>query len=97
MDNHGEVWFCMSFIAKIQALYRGIESILKFNGNLCAPLRACRVVCQGCALFRMLYALSLKLLLCNIRASINGLVLSGFSKNIVQSVYADDLIVMAQN
>ena len=89
--------FCMRFIAKIQALYGGIESILKFNGNLCAPLRVCRVVCQGCALFRMLYALSLKLLLCKICTSITGLVLSGFSKNIVQSAYADNVIVMAQN
>ena len=60
--------FRMSFIAKIQALYEGIECILKFNGNLCAPFRACRGVRQGCALSGMLYALSLEPLRCKTRA-----------------------------
>ena len=45
----------------------------------------------------MLHELSLEPLLCKIHASITGLVLRGFSKNIVLSGYADDVIVMAQN
>ena len=45
----------------------------------------------------MLYALSLESLLCKICASSTGLVLPGFSKSIVLSAYADDVIVMAQN
>ena len=67
----------MSFLAKIQALYGGIECILKFNGNLSAPFRACRGVRQGCALSGILYALSLEPLLCKI----------------ILSAYADDVVV----
>nr|BAC82605.1 pol-like protein [Tetraodon nigroviridis] len=91
--------FRTSFIAKIQALYGGIESVLKlsFNGSLCAPFRACRGVRQGCALSGMLYALSLEPLLCKIRSSIAGFVLPGFNKNIVLSAYADDVVILTQN
>ncbi|KAJ3601866.1 hypothetical protein NHX12_029628 [Muraenolepis orangiensis] len=41
--------FSAGFIAKIKVLYNKIESVLKFNGGLCAPFRVCRGVRQGCA------------------------------------------------
>ena len=52
--------FIAGFIAKIKVLYSEAESVLKFNGGLCAPFRVCRAVRQGCALSGMLYALSLE-------------------------------------
>ncbi|KAJ3596858.1 hypothetical protein NHX12_003258 [Muraenolepis orangiensis] len=39
--------FSAGFIAKIKVLYNKIESVLKFNGGLCAPFRVCRGVRQG--------------------------------------------------
>ena len=55
--------FSAGLIAKIKVLYSDIESVLKFNGSLCAPFRVRRGVRQGCALSGMLYALSLEPLL----------------------------------
>lgn len=89
--------FSAGFIARIRVLYSDIESLLKFNGSLCAPFRMHRGIRQGCALSGMLYALSLEPLLCKIRSSIDGLVLPGFKGNIVLSVYADDVIVLVKN
>ena len=82
--------FSAGFIAKIKVLYSEVESVLKVNGSLCAPLRVCRGVRQGCALSGMLYALSLEPLLNKIRLNIEGLILPGFSGSIVLSAYADD-------
>ncbi|KAI3368387.1 hypothetical protein L3Q82_008090 [Scortum barcoo] len=94
MESFG---FNAGFIAKIKVLYSDIESVLKINGSLCAPFRVHRGVRQGCALSGMLYALSLEPLLNKIRSSTQGLLLPGFSKNIVLSAYADDVIVFIQN
>ena len=85
--------FSAGFIAKIKVLYNKIESVLKFNGGLCAPFRVCRGVRQGCALSGMLYALSLEPLLNKIRSKLQGLFLPGFNGNMVLSSYADDVIV----
>ena len=89
--------FSAGFIAKIKVLYSEIESVLKLNGGLCAPFRVHRGVRQGCALSGMLYALSLEPLLNKIRSSLEGLVLPGFSSNIVLSAYADDIVVFIRN
>ena len=89
--------FSAGFIARIKVLYSEVESVLKFNGGLCAPFRVCRGVRQGCALSGMLYALSLEPLLSKIRSSLQGLVLPGFNENIVLSAYADDVIVFTRN
>ena len=86
--------FSTGFIARIRVLYRDIESMLKFNGSLCSPFRVHRGIRQGCALSGMLYALSLEPLLCKIRTSIDGLVLSGFRENVILSAYADDVVVL---
>ncbi|TWW67065.1 Transposon TX1 uncharacterized 149 kDa protein ORF 2 [Takifugu flavidus] len=89
--------FSAGLIAMIKVLYRDIESVLKFNGGLCAPFRVHRGVRQGCALSGMLYALSLEPLLIKIRENVQGLVLSGFTGNLVLSAYADDVIVFTRD
>ncbi|KAJ3614549.1 hypothetical protein NHX12_018121 [Muraenolepis orangiensis] len=89
--------FSAGFIAKIKVLYNNIESVLKFNGGLCAPFRVCRGVRQGCALSGMLYALSLEPLLNKIRSKLQGLFLPGFNGNMVLSVYADDVVVFVRD
>ena len=89
--------FGAGLIAKIKVMYSGIESMLKINGNLCAPFRVRRGVRQGCALSGMLYALSLEPLLQKIRSSVHGLVLPGFNSRVVLSAYADDVVVFTRN
>ncbi|KAJ4948663.1 hypothetical protein JOQ06_020193, partial [Pogonophryne albipinna] len=59
--------FSSGLIAKIQVLYRDIESVLKINGSLCAPFEAQRGVRQGCSLSRMLYSLAIELFLHRLR------------------------------
>lgn len=51
-----EVWV-QHWTAKIQVLFSDIESVL-VNGSVCAPFRIIQTVLWGCALSRMLYALS---------------------------------------
>ncbi|KAJ4939394.1 hypothetical protein JOQ06_028843 [Pogonophryne albipinna] len=89
--------FSAGFIAKIKVLYNKIESVLKFNGGLCAPFRVCRGVRQGCALSGMLYALSLEPLLNKIRSKLQGLFLPGFGGGMFLSAYADDIIVFIRD
>ncbi|KAJ3602352.1 hypothetical protein NHX12_030110 [Muraenolepis orangiensis] len=93
----GKFGFSTGFIAKIKVLYNNIESVLKFNGGLCAPFRVCRGVRQGCALSGMLYALSLEPLLSKIRSKLQGLFLPGFNGNLVLSAYADDVVVFVKD
>lgn len=88
-----EFGFSAGFIAQIQVLYCGIESVLKVNGSLCAPFGVQRGVWQGCALSGMRYALSPEPLLQKIHLSLYGLFLLGFIKNVVLSAYADDTVV----
>uniref|UniRef100_A0A8P4KAC5 Reverse transcriptase domain-containing protein n=1 Tax=Dicentrarchus labrax TaxID=13489 RepID=A0A8P4KAC5_DICLA len=89
--------FSAGLIAKIKVLYSDIESVLKFNGGLCAPFRVHRGVRQGCALSGMLYALSLEPLLQKIRSSVRGLFLPGFNSSVVLSAYADDVVVFIKD
>ena len=89
--------FNAGFIAKIKVLYSGVESVLKFNGSLCAPFRVCRGVRQGCALSGLLYTLSLEPLLNKLQSNLQGLVLPGFNSNIVLSAYADDIVVFIKD
>ena len=47
--------FIAGFIAKIKVLYSEAESVLKFNGGLCAPLECVEptgraVLCPGCSM-----------------------------------------------
>lgn len=68
-------------------LYSDIESVLRINGDLCAPL-------CSCALLGMLYALSLEPLLQKICSSVCRFFFPGF-KNL--SAWADDVVVLIKN
>lgn len=85
--NHG-------FIAKVRVLYQNIESVLKVNGGLSAPFKACRGIRQGCALSGMLYSLAIEPLLHRIRTAITGFKIPGCPAFVKLSAYADDLAVM---
>ena len=47
MESFG---FSNGLIAKIKMLYQKIESVLNFNGGLCAPFEVQWGIRQGCAL-----------------------------------------------
>ena len=57
MESFG---FNADLIAMIKVLYQDIESVLKFNGGLCAPFKVQRGVRQGCGCSAMLYAISIE-------------------------------------
>jgi len=79
--------FCQNVINQIKVLYSGVESILKVNGGLFAPFKAHRDVRQGCSL-------ATEPLLQQIRVKLHGKCLPNCKKNLILSVYADDVIVM---
>ncbi|KAJ4925991.1 hypothetical protein JOQ06_008176 [Pogonophryne albipinna] len=64
--------FSSGLIAKIQVLYRDLESVLKINGSLCAPFEAQRGVRQGCSLSGMLYSLAIEPFLHRLRSKLQG-------------------------
>ncbi|KAJ3609390.1 hypothetical protein NHX12_023913 [Muraenolepis orangiensis] len=88
MESFG---FSAGLIAKIKVLYQDIESVLKFNGGLCAPFKVGRGIGQGCALSGMLYTISVEPVLKKIRTTLNGLPVPGVEKSMVLSAYADDI------
>ncbi len=49
-----------------------VESLLKVNGDLCAPFRVFRGIRQGCALSGMLYSLAIEPLLRKFRVELKG-------------------------
>lgn len=42
--------FSNDIVSLIKVLYTDVESVLKMNGNLCAPFKVFRGIRQGCAL-----------------------------------------------
>lgn len=77
--EHSYLWqtlaafgFSSGLIAKIQALYGDIESVLKINGGLSAPFRVERGVRQGCPLSGMLYSLAIEPLLHKLRQGLTA-------------------------
>lgn len=86
-----------ALIAKIMVLYEEIESVLKRNGRLCKPFKVTRGIRLGCPLSGMLYALSIKPVLHDVRSSITGLVLSDVNMSFSLSAYADDIIVFVRS
>lgn len=62
------------FTPKIRMLYSDIDTVLKFNGGLCAPPRVHGGVQQGCAVSGILYELSLEPMLLKLRTNIRDLV-----------------------
>ena len=65
--------FSPDFRAMIEAMYRDIESVLKINGCLSAPFKACRRVRQGCSVSGMPYSVAIEPLLHKLRGKLKGL------------------------
>jgi len=78
----------------LKVLYCEVESILKVNGDLCAPFKVFRGVRQGCALSGMLYALSIEPLLNKLRTDLHGVYISNCSNVFKVSAYADDVVIL---
>ncbi|XP_063765417.1 transposon TX1 uncharacterized 149 kDa protein [Eleginops maclovinus] len=102
-EKHQYLWqtleafgFSSGLIAKIQVLYRDIESVLKINGRLCAPFKAERGVRQGCSLSGMLYSLAIEPLLHNLRSKLHGFSFPGCDHVLKLSAYADDVMVIVK-
>ena len=89
--------FSSGLIAKIQALYGDVESVLKINGGLSAPFKVKRGVRQGCPLSGMLYSLAIEPLLHKLRHGLSGFNIPNGSSVFKLSAYADDLILAVQN
>ena len=99
--DHSYLWstlaafgFSPDFINKIQVLYCGIQSILKVNGDLCAPFKVHRGVRQGCALSGMLYSLAIEPLLVKLRKDLLGVGIPNCDHVFKLSAYADDVAVL---
>lgn len=99
--EHSYLWnalsafgFSPNFICMIKALYCDIESILKVNGDLCAPFKVYRGVRQGCPLSGMLYSLAIEPLLVRLRKDIVGVKVPNCEEVFKLSAYADDVAVL---
>lgn len=86
--------FGQTFINYIKVLYSGAQSLLKVNGNLCAPFNVYRGIRQGCSLSGMLYSLAIEPLLNQVRAKLQGFSLPFDKGRVILSAYADDVVVM---
>lgn len=102
--EHAYLWrtlegfgFSSGLIAKIQALYGDIESVLKINGGLSAPFKVQRGIRQGCPLSGMLYSLAIEPLLHQLRTGLSGFNVPSSDSIFKLSAYADDLIIAVKN
>lgn len=82
------------FLSYVKVLYCDIESVLKFNGGLCAPFKVCRGVRQGCSLSGLLYTLAIEPLLNTLRRVLEGVSFKNCVTPLCLSAYADDVIVV---
>lgn len=85
------------FINYIRALYSDCESILKINGDLCAPFKVLRGIRQGCPLSGMLYTLAIEPLLIQLRAKMQGVSLPDSAFSFKLSAYADDVAILVSS
>lgn len=99
--EHNYLWSVLSafgfnpdFICKIRALYCDSESILKINGDLCAPFKVFRGISQGCPLSGMLYSLAIEPLLVQLRAKLQGITIPDCNSSVKLSAYADDVALL---
>lgn len=89
----GAFGFNKTFIDKLKVLYCDVESLLKVNGDLCAPFSVFRGIRQGCALSGMLYSLTIEPLLRKFRADLKGVTIPHCDKVFKLSAYADDIVI----
>ena len=85
------------FINYVKVLYRDIESILKVNGDLCAPFKVFRGIRQGCPLSGMLYSLAIEPLLIKLRNEVEGVMLPNCTFKFQLSAYADDVAILVKS
>ncbi len=86
--------FNNDFVSMLKVLYNEVESVLKINGDLCAPFKVFRGIRQGCALSGMLYTLAIEPLLIRIREKLCGLSIPNCMRVFKLSAYADDVAVL---
>ncbi len=86
--------FNNDFVSMLKVLYNEVESVLKINGDLCAPFKVFRGIRQGCALSGMLYTLAIEPLLIRIREKLCGLSIPNCMHVFKLSAYADDVAVL---
>ncbi len=86
--------FKKAFIDKLRVLYCDVESLLKVNGDLCAPFRVFRGIRQGCALSGMLYSLAIEPLLRKFRVELKGVNIPNCENAFKLSAYADDIVIL---
>ncbi len=98
--EHKYLWYVLEafgfssiFFSMVKALYSDVESILKVNGDLCAPFKVFRGIRQGCALSGMLYALAIEPFLSKLRTDLYGLHIPKCLKVFTLSAYADDVVI----
>jgi len=60
------------FIEMVKVLYGDIESVVKVNGGLSAPVKVKRGIRQGCSMSGMLYSIAIEPFLCKLRDSLEG-------------------------
>ncbi len=99
--EHSYLWdvlkafgFKKVFIDKLRVLYCDVESLLKVNGDLCAPFRVSRGIRQGCALSGMLYSLAIEPLLRKFRVELKGVNIPNCENAFKLSAYADDIVIL---
>ncbi len=86
--------FNYDFVSMLNVLYNEVESVLKMNGDLCAPFKVFRGIRQRCALSGMLYTLAIEPLLIRIREKLCGLSVPECINVFKLSAYADDVAVL---
>ena len=95
-----EMGFGDSFIKWIRLLYTNPRCSFMVNGHISPFFSPSRGVRQGCPLSPLLYALSMDVLACNVRASpvVQGITLPGVTTPLpVLSLYADDVSVIVSS
>ena len=89
-----------SFIKWIRLLYTNPRCTVMVNSHISPFFSPSRGVRQGCPLSPLLYALSMEVLACNVRASpvVQGITLPGVTTPFpVLSLYADDVSVIVSS
>ena len=87
------LWMRKGFFQKVRVVYSDVESILRVNGGLSAPLKVGRGVRQGCPLSGMLYFLELRPSVTKRRVSFYTETKSNFKGPVCAWVYCTSLFI----
>ncbi|CAM4691911.1 unnamed protein product, partial [Lepidochelys kempii] len=89
--------FGPQFVGFLRVLYASAECLVKLNWTLTELVSFGRGVRQGCPLLGQVYALAIKPFLCFLCRRSTGLVLREPELRLVQSAYADDMLLVVQD